>query len=209
MKKLITAIVCLASLSSFAQNKSEFDGANWKAPYQLTTPNGWTVERSLLANQIAHQGVEDLRLAPGWNDSKSDAYWTYASLWILDGDHKTDEETIEKSLTFYLTDRMNKSIEKKKIPTVKISPVKACVTELNNEKGDLKTYFGAIAVSGVKEQMPLSLHCLVHVRKCPSQNKTFIFYEFSPKSLDDTIWKDLDQLWLDFDCTPYQPHGSN
>jgi hypothetical protein len=208
MKNLITAMICLASLSSFAQNtKSEFDGATWKAPYKLITPIGWNAERSLLANQISPQGVEDLRLAPGWNDSKSNEYLTYTSLWTLDGDHKTDEEIIEKSLTYYCAELLNKSMEKRKIPAGKISSVEAWVTELNNEKGDLKTYFGAIAIPDFKE--PMSLHCLVHVRKCPGQNKTFIFYEFSPKPLDDIIWKSLDQLWLEFDCIPGQPHSSN
>jgi len=210
MKKLITSIVCLVSLSSFAQNhESEFKSASWKAPYKLTTPNGWSEERSLLANKISYHGVEDLRLAPGWNDAKSDGYWTYASLWTMNGSHKTNEETIEKNLISYFTAKQSKSTEKGKNSTKKNSPVKAWVTELNNEKGDLKTYFGTIAMHGFKEQAPISLHCFIHVRSCPGQNKTFIFYEFSPKPLNDIIWTGLDQLWSDFDFIPYQPYSSN
>jgi len=200
MKKLITAIVCLASLSSFAQNA---------ASYSLTTPRGWSAERSSLASRISPNGVEDLRLAPGWNDSKSNAYWTYASLWTLDGDQKTDEKTMEKNLAFYLTDMLNKSMKKGKTSTVKTSSVKAWVTELNNEKGDFQTYFGAIAIPNAKGQMPTSLHCLIHVRKYPGQNKTLIFYEFSPNPLNDTSWASLDQLWSEFDNSPSQKHNSN
>ncbi len=209
MKNLLVIITVLCSFSSFAQNiKTEIDASNWKAPYKLNTPIGWSAERLLLISQIS-QGVEDLRLTPGFNDSKSDEYWTYASLWTLDDDHGTDEEAIEGGLMTYFTNKLNKSIEKNKIPSRKLLPVKAWVTELNNEKGDLKTYFGSIAMLDFKQQIPISLNCLVHVRKCSGQNKTFIFYEFSPKSLDDTIWKNLDQLWLDFDCNANQPYSSN
>jgi len=210
MKKLITAIACLASLSSFAQNtKVAFDGANWKAPYSLPTPDGWGVERSLLANQFAYRGVEDLRLAPGCSNPKSEEYWTYASLWYLDGTAKLNEETLETNLTSYFTGLLTKNIEKQKIPAKKILPVKTWITELPNEKGDLKTYYGAIAMLDYKQQKPISLNCVVHVRSCPGQNKTIIYFEMSPKFLDDPIWKGLDQLWSDFDCAPSQPYSSN
>jgi hypothetical protein len=214
MKKLITAIVCAASLSSFAQNtKPGFDGASWKAPYSLATPGGWSVERSVLstekANRIPYKGVEDLRLTPGWNNPTSEEYWTYASLWYFDGINKPDEETIEHDLNSYFTGLLNKNIETQKIPARKILPVKTWITELKNENGDSKTFYGAVAMLDYKEQMPISLNCLVHVRLCPGQNKTFVFYEFSPKPLNDKVWKSLDQLWLDFNVISNQPYSTN
>jgi hypothetical protein len=207
MKRLVTAIACLVALNAFAQN-GEGEFTNSKALYTLPIPQGWTAEHSALTGKISNDGIEDLRLAPGCTDSKSEGYWTYASLWILDGDVRTDEKTIEKSLTFYLTNRANKGIEKPKVQTEKNSFVKVSVTELNHEKGDLKTYFAAIAMPYFKEA-PSSLHCLVHVRKYPSQSKTFIFFEFSPKSPDDDAWKNLDQLWTDFNFIATQPYSSN
>ena len=203
-------MVCLASLSALAQNtKVEFDGATWKAPYSLPIPRGWKVERSLLASQIQLKGVEDLRLTPGWDDSRSDEYWTYTSLWSLEDVHKTDVETIKNNLTSYFADLLNKNIEKNKIPANKILPVKTWITELKSENGDANTYYGAIAMLDYKQQKPTSLNCVVHVRICSGQNKMLVFYEFSPKPLTDTIWKSLDQLWSDFDCTPIPPYSSN
>jgi hypothetical protein len=206
MKNFVTIIVCLASLSSFAQgSKTAATGLNWKASYSLNTPDGWTADSAILPNQ----GVEDLRLSAGWSNPKSSDYWTYCSLWVLNGDIKTDEETIESNLTAYFTSMQNKSIEAKKIPAKKMLPVKAWVTEMNNENGDLKTFYGAIAMLDFKQQTPISLHCLVHLRKCNGQNKTFIFYEFSPKSLDDKIWENLDKLWSEFGCSTNRPYSSN
>src|SRR4051812_18211940 len=108
MKKLVTAIACLVALNSFAQNGEEF--TTGKGLYTLPTPHGWTIERLALTGKIADNGIEDLRLALGCTDSKSEGYWTYASLWILDGNHETNEETIEKNLNLYLQDRLSKSI---------------------------------------------------------------------------------------------------
>ena len=192
MKGLITTMVCLASLSSFAQNsKVEFEGTNWIAPYLLATPKGWNVGYALLANEISYAGHEDVRLMPGWNNPHSDEYWTYASLWSLDNAPKMNEEAIKNSLTAYFTDLLNKNIEKQKIPAKKILPVKTWITELKAENDDLKTFYGAIAMLDYKQQHPISLNCIVHVRICPGQPKTIVFYELSPKPLTNAIWNCL------------------
>jgi len=210
MKKLITAMVCLASLSSLAQNtKAEFDGADWKAPYSLTIPSGWTAERSVLTGKVSDNGGEDMRLTLGWNNPKSDEYWTYASLWSVENTFKTDAESMKKALTTYYADLLIKNIKKNKIPAKKILQVKTWLIEMEKESGDLKTYYGAISMLDYKQQKPISLNCVVHVLSCPGQNKTFIFYELSPKPFNNIIWRGLDQLWLDFDCSPSQPYSSN
>jgi len=203
-------MVCLAWLGSFAQNsKLESEGAPWIASDLLATPKGWSVGHSLLANEISYAGREEVLLMPGWSNPQSDEYWTYASMWSLDHAPQMNEETIKSSLTAYFTGLLNRNIEKQKIPTKKILPVKTWITALTAENDDLKTFYGAIAMLDYKQQNPISLNCIVHVRICPGQAKTIVFYELSPKPLTHAIWKGLDKLWLDFNCAPVQPDSSN
>jgi hypothetical protein len=84
MKNLILLFFCLATIPVQGQDstKAEFDGHKWEAPYQLSIPKDWGVERFLIpisfAPQISYKGVEDIRFAPGWAKIKTDEYWTYA-----------------------------------------------------------------------------------------------------------------------------------
>ncbi len=67
-----------------------------EAPYHLSIPKDWTIERFLItisfAPQISYKGVEDIRFTPGWGKVDSDEYWTYAFLWYLDAHPKQKQE---------------------------------------------------------------------------------------------------------------------
>jgi len=200
MKSIITILICLTSLTTFGQSaRVEFDGAHWNAPYTLAVPFGWGIERSLIQNSL--KGIEDIRYTPGWGNAESEQYWSYGILWYLDGSPKVNQQVIEKNLTAYYTQVLEKNIDKQNIPTRKILPVKTWLIELVRENGDLKTYYGAVAMLDYMDQKPISLNCIVHVKSLSDQNKTVLFFELSPQPLNDQIWKSLDQLWLDFDSS--------
>src|SRR5829696_1417230 len=102
MKKLLLIIICLSFLNGYGQEtKTEFDGHKWEAPYYLSIPKDWTIERFLIpiafAPQIPYKGVEDIRFTPGWAKAKSEDYWSYAFLWYLDGEVKTDAKTLDNN----------------------------------------------------------------------------------------------------------------
>lgn len=198
-------MLCLISLSTFSQKaKTDFDGNKWNAPYTLSIPKGWDVERFLIpiefAPQIPYKGVEDLRFTPGWGNAKSDEYWTYAFLWYLEDTPKTNPKIIEKNLKAYYTGLVGRNIESRKIPTEKIFPVKTSIKKVKTIKGDLKTFSGTIYMLDYMEQKPIILNCIVHLKPCAGQSNGFIFYEISPKPFTDNIWQSLDKLWKDFDC---------
>lgn len=205
MKNLIIIMLCLISLSTTGQNsKNEFDGSKWNPPYMLAIPQGWDVERFLIpidfAPQISYKGVEDLRFTPGWGNAKSDEYWTYAFLWYLDNAPKTNAKIIARNLKAYYAGLVGRNIEKRKIPAEKIIATKTSIKKVKTDKGDVKTYSGTIYMLDYMEQKPITLNCIVHLKSCSEQSKTFIFYEISPKPFTDNIWQSLKQLWIDFDC---------
>jgi hypothetical protein len=205
MKNLITTLLCLISLTSFAQTqKVEFDGKKWKAPYTLNFPKGWDVERFLIpiefAPQINYKGVEDIRFTPGWGNVKTDEYWSYAFLWYLEDTPNTNAKIVEKNLKLYYTGLVGGNIVPRKIPADKLVPVKTQIKKVKTDKGDLKTFRGTIYMLDYMEQKPITLNCIVHLKYCSVQNKTFIFNEISPKPYTDNVWQNLNQLWTDFSC---------
>jgi hypothetical protein len=203
MKSLAIVILCLFSVAIYGQEtEPEFDGHNWEAPYTLPIPKDWTIERFLIpigfAPQIPYKGVEDIRFTPGWGKVKSDEYWSYAFLWYLEGDFKIDSKIINSNLKDYYTGLI--AINGSNIPEEKVIPVVTSFKEVEKDTGDSKTYFGTIKMLDYMEQKPIVLNCKVHLKSCPGENKTFIFFELSPKPLSHYIWLSLDKLWLDFKC---------
>jgi len=204
VKKTLIITLCLTSLYCLAQDtKTEFDGKNWKAPYQLSIPTGWDIERFLIpiefAPQIQYKGVEDLRFTPGWGNVKSNEYWTYAFLWYLDGSYKINKNILENNLRAYYSGLVGRNIEPRKIPASKVIPVKTFVKQVTTSESDFKTFNGTIEMLDYMEQRPITLNCIVHVRPYKEKGKTFIFYKLSPKPFSDSVWLKLNELWTDFD----------
>jgi hypothetical protein len=203
MKSLAIMMLCLFSVAIYGQEAEHgFDGHNWEAPYSLPVPKDWTIERFPIpigfAPQIPYKGVEDIRFTPGWGKVKSDEYWSYAFLWYLEGEVKLDSKVIESDLKAYYTGLI--AINGSKIPKEKVIPLVTSFKEVRNDPGDLKTFTGTIKMMDYMAQNPIVLNCRVHLKSCPGENKTFIFYELSPKPLSHNIWLRLDKIWIDFKC---------
>jgi hypothetical protein len=206
-KNIISTFLCLVAIKLFAQNPAPgFDGKNWLAPYSLSIPEGWAIERFLIpisfAPQITFNGIEDIRFTPGWGDVKSEQYWSYAFLWYLNDSPLIDARIIENILKFYYSGLISSNSEKYKIPATKIFPPKTKFHETKTVKGDQKTFAGTIDMLDYMQQRPIKLNCIVHLKSCSELNRTIVFYEISPKVLTENAWQSLNQLWTDFDCDP-------
>ncbi len=202
MKNVLIVIFSFIALNTVAQ-EVEFDGHKWEAPYHLSTPKGWAIERFRIpisfAPEINYKGVEDIRFTPGWANSKSEEYWTYAFLWYLDSLPKTDARIIEANLRAYYTGLI-KVNSGNKIPPEKQIPVMTAFKETQTNKEDLQTYSGTVEMLDYMQQKPIKLNCMVHLRYCAAEKKAFMFYELSPQPFTHNTWQVLDQLWLDFKC---------
>ena len=206
MKSSIIFMLCVFSLHMNGQEMKgpEFDGHKWEAPYNLSIPKDWTIERFLIpigfAPQISYKGVEDIRFAPGWSNVNSDEYWTYAFLWYLDGSPKTDAQIIANNLKAYYTGLIETNREGFKVPVEKVIPVQASFKETETKSGDLNTYSGIIEMLDYMQQKPIRLNCIVHLKFCLEEKKTILFYELSPKALTHGNWLNLNKLWEEFEC---------
>jgi hypothetical protein len=186
--------------------KAEFDGHKWEAPYHLSIPANWTIERFLIpisfAPKIPYTGVEDIRFAPGWGNVKSEEYWSYAFLWYLDGMPETSCAIIEDNLKEYYTGLIHINTDSAKLGAIpeKLRQVKTSFKEIQADKGDLKTFTGKVEMLDYMQLKLITLNCIVRMRTCSQENKTILFYQLSPKPYSDKIWLSFNQLWLDFAC---------
>lgn len=204
MKKLLLLILFFISLNIYGQEKTEFDGHQWVAPYYLPIPKGWTVERfpvpPSFANAIPYKGVEDIRFTPGWGKIESNEYWSYAFLWFLDDISEFDSKTLENNLTAYYTGLFNINTSKSNIDTTKLIPVQVTINSKKAEKEDDKTFEGIVKMNDYMTKKPITLNLIIHIKSCEEQNKSFVLFELSPRPYSDMVWNDLDQLWLNFKC---------
>jgi hypothetical protein len=204
MKNLIILMLCVTSLSIYGQEKTEFDGHKWEAPYYLPIPKDWTFERFLVppsfASAIQYKGVEDIRFTPGWSKIESNEYWSYAFLWFLDDAKEFDSKTLENNLTAYYIGLFNINTDKSKTDTTKLIQVNVSISSKKAENEDRKTFEGVVKMNDYMTKKPISLNLIIHIKSCEAQNKTFAFFELSPKPYSDNVWNDLNQLWLNFKC---------
>jgi len=205
MKQLFVILISFTLFKVSAQiNETAFDGKNWEAPYHLDTPEGWDVERFLIpisfAPAIQYKGVEDIRFTPGWAKVESNEYWSYAFLWFLDGEQNFDSKILENNLAAYYTGLFNINTDESKIDTTKLIPVSVTINSRKAEDVDHKTFDGVVEMNDYITKKPITLNLIIHIKNCEDQNKTFAFFELSPKPYSDDVWLNLNQLWLNFKC---------
>ncbi|RDC58180.1 hypothetical protein DU508_04355 [Pedobacter chinensis] len=198
---LLFSCVCPATV---AQSQPAFDGPSWKPPYYLEL-DGWGIERFLIpidfAPSIKYSGVEDVRFTRGWGDEKSPEYWSYAFLWLLDGNPTQTTAIIQKNLNVYYDGLVGRNITKRNIPKSLVIKTQTKLRAIKTEKGDLQTFAGTINMLDYMGQRPIILQALIHVKKCPGSSKTIVFYQVSPKLVTDPVWIKLKSLWAGFKCT--------
>jgi hypothetical protein len=83
------------------------DGGVDAAPLPFTWPTspGWTPEEDAFplpwAPSLPYAGVAELRFSPGWGDPKSDEFWSYAFVWLLDGQPDLSKDALEAAMVTY------------------------------------------------------------------------------------------------------------
>jgi hypothetical protein len=173
-------------------------------PYILDIPKGWNIERFSLpaefAAQMSFRGVEELRFTPGWADSTSAEYWSYAYLWWLEGNPAVDEVSLQTNLRALYTGLVGRNIVNRQIPLSKQVSTNVSVRKIKAGMGDVQTFQGQTQMLDYMTQKPIVLNLLIHVKDCSKENHAAVFVEVSPKPLTHSIWKELKQLDQTFRC---------
>lgn len=197
--------------SSFAFSMiDEVDCIHWimneLAPYSYPAPEGWRGEQYPLppdfAPKYALQGVEDLRLAPGWGTAGAPDYWSAAALYWLKTGQKIDEAVLQQNIQAYYEGLVvtGAGPVKHHIPADKMVPTKVQMKAVKTEEGDVITYAGTIDMLDYMAMKPIRLNLMVHVIQCDNANYLPVLLQFSPKPYDDDLWYVLRQIRSQFRC---------
>ncbi|MBA4168615.1 MAG: hypothetical protein H0X41_13905, partial [Chitinophagaceae bacterium] len=101
--RLSVLVLLFFSAASLLGQSPVFDTASYAMPH----PAGWGKEIFPIpiefAPAIPYTGQEELRFAPGWGDSTSAEYWSYAYVWFINGQPDITQEGMEQNLQQYYT----------------------------------------------------------------------------------------------------------
>lgn len=179
-----------------------FDPVTWKPAYTLPLPAGWGTEHFALPPDFAPtftwKGVEDIRFHPGWGDTASKGFWSYAYLWWLDGKVVVTEAALQQNIHAYYAGLVGRNIEPRNIPANKIVPTEVVIKKAKSLGNDTETFTGTIRMLDYMAQRPMTLNCIVHVKESSTAGKSAIFIEVSPQAINHPVWKEMDKIAAGF-----------
>jgi len=167
--------------------------------YTLLKPENWHTETFALPPQFAAtlpvKGTEDIRFSPDWAKKRSEGYWTYAFLWIINPKAVFTKTQLEKYMCDYYTGLIKANLKGAKIDTAIAAPVKVKLQNTQAAERDIQTFEGKAEMTDYMTQDPLILNFRIHVKKAKSgSNVTAVYFEASPQPYDHKVWVQLDEL---------------
>lgn len=167
-------------------------------PFKLPIPGGWTTEEFSLPPDFAptftYRGVEEIRFHPGWGDSTSKGYWSYAYLWWLDGAPEVTEAVLTQNLTAYYDGLVGRNITSRKIPAAKVIPTVVAIKKAKLKGSDKATFTGTVKMLDYMTRRPMVLNAVIHLKDAGKRTKTAVIIEVSPQAVGGEVWKLLDQV---------------
>ena len=167
------------------------------------TPDGWQTETIPFplefAPEIAHSGVEELRLPPGFSKPGDDWFWSYAFVWHVAAPGPDGRIGLERELPLYFAG-LAKAVGGVGREDIAAFHFSASLT------GDLATDRGLMgtveAFDAFETQRPVRLNVKIHEAPCASAGHRALVFRLSPRepARDDPVWRELDRLAGEFNC---------
>lgn len=167
----------------------------------LTAPENWQSEiipfPMGFAPAIDFVGFEDLRFAPGWNDSDSEEFWTYCFVWYIETYEAMTESKLTESFNSYYDGLMGVTMKNQADTTNSNQLDKSLCLFIKTKEsfiGKIRTYDRFFT----KDYITLNIK--VKEEFCPKMNKQIIFCDISAKAFDDAVWEIFDDVTLKVNC---------
>jgi hypothetical protein len=169
--------------------------------YYFPKPPKWGAEKMSFpidfAPNINFTGIEELRFAPGWSDSKSNEYWAYTFLWFIKGKPRLNQDTLNHYLTQYYNGLYLANMKNKKVaPPANFTMVD--VRGIHRLLNDMETYEGRITTLDFLTGKPITFNTRIHVRGYPQMNCTGIFFQVAPQDYKQPVWIAMNNLITGF-----------
>jgi hypothetical protein len=158
--------------------------------YNLPRPLKWGTERLPIpidfAPKIPLKGYEELRFAPGWNNSKGGEYWAYVFLWFIHGKPWLHEDTLNNYLTQYYNGLYLSNLKNK--TNAPSNFTKTNVTSIHRLLNDAETYEGQVTTLDFLNGKPITFNIRIHLRNYPQINRTALLFEVAPQDYKQPVW---------------------
>ena len=183
------------------------------AAFFMPTPEGWRTETIPFplgfAPELAYEGLEEIRFAPGMFQEGSEDFWSYAFVWWLPIATPLDAETLSTDLESYFrgltlaVSEANGFDPGEAIFEAAIRPVASERDESGSDgsstdgrrfSGEVRT-FDAFAT-----RKPVELNARIEIWACQPHQRQVVFFEFSPQPPSHAIWNVLHGIREDFRC---------
>jgi hypothetical protein len=173
-------------------------------PYQVPAPAGWAKETiplpSAFAPDMKWKGTEELRFAPGMFRADSDTFFSYALLFWLPDDQKTDPGTIEKELLVYYRG-LARAVLKSKGQEVDVSTFTVAVKDAPDKHGKrpdgepMAVFAGELKwVGPFATGKPQTLRMDIHTWHSEKHKHHCVFICASPQPATAAVWKALREI---------------
>ena len=190
-------------LCSLLMTVSAF-GQQADPPYQVPAPEGWGKETIQLppsfAPDMTWQGTEELRFAPYFMKADSATFFSYALLFWLPENQKTDAKTMESELLVYYRGLARAVSEDKKqdvdVKTFTMT-VKESATKLAKRASgeDATAFVGELKwIEPFTTGSAQTLHMEIQVWHSAEHKSRCVFICASPQSQTGEVWKSLREI---------------
>jgi hypothetical protein len=199
------SIVDEVDLIQWVKEKLNFYPDYITQTYSYNAPENWQPEIILFpidfAPALPYKGFEELRFAPGWGDEKSNERWAYTILWWLDDNYNFDEKILQQNLETYFTGLTKRRTIAEHLDMSLFSNAKAEVKKIKTDADDIATYSAIVKIFDAQvTKKPGTLYIKIHLKNCTNTSKTFLLFEISALSYDQSVWQQLDKINEDFKC---------
>ncbi|WP_405207038.1 hypothetical protein [Aquimarina sp. LLG6339-5] len=168
----------------------------------LEAPDTWRKEvlefPLIFARSLPYEGEEHIRFAEGWGDKEHEEYFSYVFIWVLDTNPNLTVSKIESDMETYFTGLMKTGLLTKlrlfkKLPNTN--------TTFKKSEDSTSSFDGIIEVYDVffKNEY-IKLHTKISLSYCNHLKKYIVYFRVSPKSFDESIWRELNQVDIKLDC---------
>lgn len=190
MKETILFLVLLCCSISISGQKN-------KEVNLIQADNTWGQEIIKIpfwfAPEINYKGNEDIRFAKGWEDQKSDGFWTLAFAWDINLITKPTSKFFEDNLKLYYDGLMKVVNEDTKLTVPK---TKARFLE-NKSKKEVISFTGTVETyDAFTTKKMITLNVTIENHYCKKTKKYIPLLRFSPKDFTHDIWTQLKNLTL-------------
>ncbi len=150
----------------------------------------------LFAGDLNFEGEEHIRFAPGWGETNSEDYFSYAFVWLIKEDPNLSSSTLENIINTYFDGLMNTGAITnfsffKDIPK----------TTSTMQQVDNNTYNGTIELyDEFFAKKSFVLNARIRNEYCSIKEKHLVWFYLSPQDRKHPIWSKLMNIQLTTTC---------